>query len=179
MTFVTQRYDDLRSLPSNMGTCELCGADKVSTYKTTTSGARVDACNRCIDRLGLSKPIPPANTRSLNPKQSTVRISGPNIMHKSDRELAPDFHKRIKQARETKGWDQREFARRMNERLNIVQRIENGNRPTDALIKKIEKVLDVELLIESLASNTRQTSSQGTRNMTIGDAYEDLFSGRE
>tara|TARA_B100001540_G_scaffold76094_1_gene68642 strand:- start:645 stop:947 length:303 start_codon:yes stop_codon:yes gene_type:complete len=100
-------------------------------------------------------------------------------MQKSDRELAPDFHKRIKQAREEKGWDQREFARRMNERLNIVQRIENGNRPTDALIKKIEKVLDVKLLIESLASNTRQTTTHGSRNMTIGDAYEDLFSGRE
>ena len=123
--------------------------------------------------------MPTVNTRSSIPPQSTGRISGPNIMQKSDRELAPDFHKRIKQAREEKGWDQREFARRMNERLNIVQRIENGNRPTDALIKKIEKVLDVELLIESLASNTRQTTTQGSRNMTIGDAYEDLFSGRE
>jgi len=112
-----------------MGTCELCGADKVSTYKTTTSGARVDACNRCIDRLGLSKPISPVNRRSSNPNQSRARISGPNIMNKSEKELAPDFHKRIKQAREEKEWDQREFARRMNERLNIVQRIENGNRP--------------------------------------------------
>ena len=123
--------------------------------------------------------MPAVNTRTSSAPKSNSRISSLNIMHKSDRELAPDFHKRIKQAREAKGWDQREFARRMNERLNIVQRIENGNRPTDALIKKIEKVLDVELLIESMASNTRQTSTQGSRNMTIGDAYEDLFSGRE
>ena len=70
-------------------------------------------------------------------------------MLKSDKELAPDFHKRIQQGRKAKGWDQREFARRMNETLNIVQKIDrNGNRPTDALIKKIEKVLDVELFIE-------------------------------
>ena len=123
--------------------------------------------------------MPAVNTRTSSAPKSNSRISGRNIMHKSDRELAPDFHKRIKQARQAKGWDQREFARRMNERLNIVQRIENGNRPTDALIKKIEKVLDVELLIESMASNTRQTSTQGSRNMTIGDAYEDLFSRRE
>ena len=123
-----------------MGTCELCGADKVSTYKTTTSGARVDACNRCIDRLGLSKPMPAFNTRSSSPPKSTGRISGPNIMHKSDRELAPDFHKSIKQARVEKEWDRREFARRMNERLNIVQRIENGNRPTDALIQKLSLI---------------------------------------
>tara|TARA_Y100001970_G_scaffold250020_1_gene321219 strand:- start:346 stop:648 length:303 start_codon:yes stop_codon:yes gene_type:complete len=100
-------------------------------------------------------------------------------MLNSDKELAPDFHKRIQQARKAKGWDQREFARRMNERLNIVQRTENGNRPTDALIKKIEKVLDVELFIESVASNSRHTSTTGGRNMTIGDAYDELFSRRE
>ncbi len=162
-----------------MGTCELCGADNVSTYKTSTSGARVDACNRCIDRLGLTKPVPTTNRITSNKFSTQSRISGPNIMLNSDKELAPDFHKRIQQARKAKGWDQREFARRMNERLNIVQRTENGNRPTDALIKKIEKVLDVELFIESVASNSRHTSTTGGRNMTIGDAYDELFSRRE
>ena len=162
-----------------MGTCELCGADNVSTYKTSTSGARVDACNRCMDRLGLTKPTPtPVRTTSVKTSTQTS-ISGPNIMLNSNKELAPDFHKRIQQGRAAKGWDQREFARRMNERLNIVQRTENGNRPTDALIKKIEKVLDVELFIESSASNSRHTSTTGGRNMTIGDAYDELFSRRE
>ena len=162
-----------------MGTCELCGADNVSTYKTSTSGARVDACNRCMDRLGLTKPTPtPVWTTSVKTSTQTS-ISGPNIMLNSNKELAPDFHKRIQQGRAAKGWDQREFARRMNERLNIVQRTENGNRPTDALIKKIEKVLDVELFIESAASNSRHTSTTGGRNMTIGDAYDELFSRRE
>ena len=162
-----------------MGTCELCGTDNVSTYKTSTSGARVDACNRCIDRLGLTKPVPTPNRITSDKPSTKTRISGPNIMLNSDKELAPNFHKRIQQAREAKGWDQREFARRMNERLNIVQRTENGNRPTDALIKKIEKVLDVELFIESAASNSRHASTTGGRNMTIGDAYDDLFSRRE
>ena len=122
-----------------MGTCELCGADNVSTYKTSTSGARVDACNRCIDRLGLTKPIPSSNRIKSQKTTIQTRITGQNIMLNSDKELAPDFHKRIRKGREAKGWDQREFARRMNERLNIVQRTENGNRPTDALVKKIEK----------------------------------------
>ena len=162
-----------------MGTCELCGAENVSTYKTSTSGARVDACNRCIDRLGLTKPVPPPNRISSQNTSTQTRISGSNIMKNSDKELAPDFHKRIRQARQVKGWDQREFAKRMNERLNIVQRTENGNRPTDALIKKIEKVLDVELFIELSTSNSRHASTTGGRNMTIGDAYDELFSRRE
>ena len=158
-----------------MGTCELCGADNVSTYKTSTSGARVDACNRCIDRLGLTKPTPTPNRMT----SMQNRTFAPNTMLNSDKELAPDFHKSIQQGRKAKGWDQREFARRMNEKLNIVQRTENGNRPTDALIKKIEKVLDVELFIEPTASNSRHTSTIGGRNMTIGDAYDEQFSRRE
>ena len=162
-----------------MGTCELCGADNVSTHMTSASGARVDACNRCIDRLGLTKPIPSPNRIKSQKTTTQTRITGQNIMLNSDKELAPDFHKRIQQGREAKGWDQREFARRMNERLNIVQRTENGNQPTDALIKKIEKVLDIELFIESAASNSRHTSTAGGRNMTIGDAYNELFSRSE
>lgn len=134
---------------------------------------------RCIDKLGLDKPIL-TNNRSNSPNQSRITVSRRNdIMKKSEKELAHDFHIRIRKARESKGWEQREFARRMNERLNIVQRTENGNRPPDNLIKKIEKVLDIELMVDSEPSNTRQTSTGTSRNMTIGDAYEDLFSRRE
>ena len=159
-----------------MGTCELCGADKVGTFRTKASGARVDACSRCIDRLGLEKPIPKPSekrTKSLV-TQSNIRRSS-SILTKPDKELAPDFHIRIRNAREDKGWDQREFARRMNERLNIVQRTENGNRPTDNLIKKIEKVLSIELFIEIEADNTRQAGTSTSRSMTIGDVYDDLL----
>ena len=67
----------------------------------------------------------------------------------------------------------------MNERLNIVQRTENGNRPTDDLIKKIEKVLDVRLFVDAESANTRSISTSDTRNMTIGDAYDDLLSRRD
>ena len=67
----------------------------------------------------------------------------------------------------------------MNERLNIVQRTENGNRPTDDLIKKIEKVLDVRLFVDAESANARPISTSDTRNMTIGDAYDDLLSRRD
>ena len=40
----------------NMGTCELCGNEKVSTKKTRTSSTIVDCCNRCLISLGL-EPI--------------------------------------------------------------------------------------------------------------------------
>jgi uncharacterized protein (TIGR00270 family) len=100
-------------------------------------------------------------------------------MAKNEKELALDFHQRIRSAREKRDWDQREFARRMNERLNSVQRVENGNRPSDDLIKKIEKVLSIELFIDVQVNETRQVTGTGFRTMTIGDLYDDLLSRRD
>ena len=98
-------------------------------------------------------------------------------MAKSEKELAPDFHNRIREARKAKGWDQREFARRMNERLNIVQRTENGNRPTDDLIKKIEKVLDApqgSVIVPFVTATVVQTQPAGqpSHQEVIGSATD-------
>ena len=43
------------------------------------------------------------------------------------------------------------------------------------LIKKIEKVLSIELFIEIEADNTRQAGTSTSRSMTIGDVYDDLL----
>jgi len=36
-----------------MGTCELCGMDNVSTHQVIASEVKVDACNRCIEKMQL------------------------------------------------------------------------------------------------------------------------------
>jgi ribosome-binding protein aMBF1 (putative translation factor) len=36
-----------------MGTCELCGTDNVSTHQVIASEVKVDACNRCIEKMQL------------------------------------------------------------------------------------------------------------------------------
>ena len=125
--------------------------------------------------------LPGKLNKIITKRNNTVSsrgIAGKDIMAKKEKELAPDFHKRIIQARKHKGWDQRTFASKMNERLNIVQKIENGGRPTDKLILKIEKILSIELNIERSSEHTSTVKTK-KRNMTIGDALEDLLSRRE
>ena len=165
-----------------MGTCELCGTDKVVVNRAKTSGAVVDVCRKCIDRLGLTTmtPIKSIDSRQISAlNNQKPNLPGRDIMAKNQKELALDFGHRIRSAREKRDWDQREFARRMNERLNSVQRVENGNRPSDALIKKIEKVLSIELFIDVQVNETRQVTGTGFRSMTIGDLYDDLLSRRD
>ncbi|SVC75483.1 uncharacterized protein METZ01_LOCUS328337, partial [marine metagenome] len=50
---------------------------------------------------------------------------------------------------------------KMNERLNVIQRIENGSRPTDILVTKIEKVLGIILLEESRVDIEAQLNRGG------------------
>jgi uncharacterized protein (TIGR00270 family) len=165
-----------------MASCELCGNEKVSTKKARTAGIHVEACSKCIASMNLQVeevPVILSRIKKSNTNAVTSRgVSGKDIMAKKATELAPDFHKRIIQGRKKKGWDQRTFASKMNERLNAVQKIENGGRPTDKLILKIEKILSIELNIEREEDHTT-TMNSSKRNMTIGDALEDLLSRRE
>ena len=66
----------------------------------------------------------------------------------------------------------------------MIQKAEAGQRPTDAVIKKIEKMLEIELMVEIKPDLERQipTSDKSQRSrtkksgggMTLGDYLEDI-----
>ena len=64
---------------------------------------------------------------------------------------------------------------KLNERLNTIQRIENGSRPTDELVGKLEKILRITLLVNSDASYEQSLTTTSGRDMTIADALEDFL----
>jgi len=165
-----------------MGTCELCGSDTHQTRQAIASSVNVDACSRCIDSMGLELFESPfrssksKNSNSLQKHSGSAR--GRNIP--SEREsLLGDFHVRIRNQRVSRGWQQKDLAMRMNERLNTIQRIENGSRPTDELVTKLEKVLGITLLGESHIEYDAQLSSGGGRGLTIADALEEYLTKGE
>ena len=166
-----------------MGACELCGADGHSTRQAIASNVNVDACPRCIDSMGLELFESPFHrtseqSRSVLPRNKTRSQGGAHVPSK-EMSLVPDFHVRIRNERVSRDWDQKNLAMRMNERVNVVQRIENGSRPTDVLVAKIEKVLGIKLLEESRINNEAQINRGAGRGLTIADALEDYLSKEE
>ncbi len=156
-----------------MGTCELCGLERVSTRKAAVSHTILECCNRCIDSMDLvvERHIP--TTVQPNPPSSQITgkgVEGVDIMTKESEELAADFHTRIRTAREARGWTQGDLGRRINERANVIQKAENGIRPTDSVIRKIGKILNLKLFVISLPTNTRMLISESSKEMTISDA---------
>ncbi len=92
-------------------------------------------------------------------------------MVRRDLELRSDFASVIRDSRENKSWDQRELAKRMAERVNIIQHTEGGKRPTDAVIKKFERILDIKLMVEREAEEETVVRKGSDRPLTMEDLY--------
>ncbi len=121
--------------------------------------------------LNVERRVPTAVPSNLPSGQVAGRgVSGIDIMTKESEELADDFHTKIRTARESKGWSQGDLARRINERANVIQKAENGIRPTDTVIRKIGKMLNLKLFVVSMPKNMRMVISESSKEMTISDA---------
>ena len=162
-----------------MGECEVCGAMKVSTRRVLKGRSTIEACQQCMQRMGIappeSKPKPtsvskPPRARTSGGYSGTGR-KGKDIMVRRSNELRSDFASTIRNAREAKGWDQRELAKRMAERVNIIQHTEGGKRPTDAVIGKFERILDIKLMVERSAEEETVIRKSSNRPMTMEDLY--------
>ena len=166
----------------NMGECEVCGATKVSTRTAIRARSSIEACNKCMEKMGLDVEAAPSATRqSLIPNpsahKSSTRTTGPrrkqkDIMHRTSKVLRSDFSSAIRLAREEKGWDQRELAKRMAERVNIIQHTEGGKHPTDGVITKFERILDIKLMETRESEEETPIHRSTDRPMTMADLYE-------
>jgi uncharacterized protein (TIGR00270 family) len=165
-----------------MGVCEVCGAENVAT-RTAISGRNViDACLQCIQKMGLEvKSVPQKRTINTTQRNPNRRNSGgyagqgqkgKDIMVRNERILRSDFSSAIRTARERKGWDQRELAKRMAERVNIIQHTEGGKRPTDAVIQKFERILQLKLMVERESQEESNVKRTSDRPLTMADLYE-------
>ena len=170
---------DAQSYRQCMGACELCGAEGVSTKRAKIAkpvghNSILECCNRCIESMGLIVEavrtptyVPPNETQS---SVSGKGISGVDIMTKDEVELANDFHSRIRNARKHRGLSQEDLAKQMNEKIAVIQKTENGIRPTDSLLNKFAKALDIKLFVESVSHAHTIVASDNDRQMTISDA---------
>lgn len=154
-----------------MAVCELCGAEGVSTNRGIVSNVTLDVCSKCTESMGIEIHKSPFKQRVSNTRKPT-----PKPMHvREDTELSNDFHIRLRNARESKGWSQKELANRMNVRINSIQKAESGTRPTDNLIIKLEKVLDVDLREVSDAGRDSMVTRTSSRGLTIADALDEFL----
>jgi putative transcription factor len=139
--------------------CEMCGKEVETTTRERIEGSVLRVCADCAK---FGKPIdPPPVPAPARPGTPPVRYGGgasrasggPRRLEERDlyteigeMELAADWPKRIRLAREALHWTPEEFAKKLNEKKSIVLKLEAGGfRPPDDLVRRVERLLKVRL----------------------------------
>ena len=161
----------------NMGACELCGKEGVGTRRAKVSQSVLECCSGCIASMGLVVEQRPKKVIQNIEQSSLVTgkgISGIDIMTKDSTELAGDFHSRIRTGRKIKNMSQQDLARIMNVKIGVVQKAENGNRPTDSTLEKFERALGISLFVEAMPRSHTMIANESSSQMTISDVSNDI-----
>ena len=142
--------------------CELCGKETPLTSRIRIEGTILNVGPECV-RFGERIDPPPspsgAATAALRPRPGVgpVRPAGGRRLEERDlyqeigeMELAPDWPKRVRTAREARTWTPEDLGKKLNEKKSVVLKIESGNfRPPDDLVRKLERLLQVRLRAEA------------------------------
>ena len=142
--------------------CEMCGKDVVATSRVRIEGSVLALCPDCA-RFGQPvdpSPAPPASiapARGPAPLAGGARLVAPRrrleerdlYTEIGELELAPDWAKRVRQAREARNWKPEDLGKKLNEKKSIVLKIESGSfHPPDELVRKLEHLLKIRLRAE-------------------------------
>ena len=139
--------------------CEMCGRETLVTSRVRVEGTVLHVCHECARFGEPLDPSPPAAAGS--PVEGRPRPAAPSARGGAggrrleerdlytdigELELAPDWGKKVRAAREARTWTPEELGKRLNEKKSVVLKIESGNfHPPDQLVRKLERLLQVRL----------------------------------
>jgi putative transcription factor len=140
--------------------CEMCGKEVEVTHRIQVGRAILRVCDECrhfgelLDPLIAPAPPPPPVARSragpVAPGPGARRSEERDLFKElPDLELAADWGKRIREARERRAWTPEELAKRLNEKKSLVLKLETGKfHPPDSTVRKVENLLKIRLRAE-------------------------------
>ncbi len=137
--------------------CEMCGKDVSAPNRVRVEGSILQLCADCskfgtvLAGAGPTASLP-ATAGAPSPLADRLARGSRRLEERDlfkelpDLELAADWPKRIRLAREKLGWTPEDLAKKLNEKKSIVLKLEAGAfHPPDTLVPKIEHLLKVRL----------------------------------
>ncbi len=152
--------------------CEVCGREIAGPgFKVKIEGAVMLACRSC-QRLGKPYVEPPAALQQPARKPlltRPARARAPELPRGLEEfDLAEDYAARIRKQRIKVNMSQEELAKRVKEKLSVIQKLETGKMAPDAkLCRELEHELRVKLLIPRTEPAAPKTSTPA--QVTLGD----------
>jgi putative transcription factor len=148
--------------------CELCGKEILGKPKrVVVEGAELETCAAC-GSFGTEIRRPQTFIGPTSKVAAHSRTRYRDIYRQMEGELDPDFSDIVKNARKRAGMTQEQLAAKIMEKALVIKKIERKElTPDDKLRKKLEKALNVNLLIEIGREKAQRGISSG--NLTLGD----------
>ena len=173
-----------------MAQCEMCGAEQPSLTTTKVEGAELELCDDCT---GFGTRVETADSGSASTKYSTSSSSsggggtgtdtdtdtggGGGRSRRRDMfddmdEIAGDYDDRIRAAREAEGVSQEDLAKRLNEKVSLIRKLERGEMlPSDEVREKLERRLEISL-VEGSDGGDDDWSADSSTTTTLGDVVK-------
>jgi len=140
--------------------CEICGRKIVGrSFKIVLEGSEITVCENCKN-YGVEKPKIPTQMK-LKPIKKSVKID-------LGYELVENFHEIIRREREKRGWSQEELAKRIQEKVSLIRKIENAEiTPEPEVVEKLERLFNIKL--RESVEEVQLESKKKNLTLTLGD----------
>ena len=150
-----------------MGVCEMCGSENM-LFKVEIESSILNVCKYCAKHGKIianvrDKKFVEKMQKKREKQQKTPLISRNEIVQN----LIEGFHEIIKKKREHLNLKQEDLAKKINEKLSIIHKIETGHfEPSINLARKIERFLKISI-IEQVSSSGGATGKTESGSFTL------------
>lgn len=175
--------------------CEMCGKE-APLKRAVIEGTRMRVCPDCLEygeevsETSTSGQTTPSTAGGQGAGGGSGGVQGASQQPKTSRDvydenekiLAEDYGEIVREAREEKDLTAEELSDEINEKRSVVAKTERGeHHPSDQLVTKLERFLDVELMVEPGGSTQRVSggSSGSSSGVTLGDLIKDEMEDEE
>jgi putative transcription factor len=153
--------------------CDICGREIVGqAFKVKVEGAKMLVCRNC-QALGTPYQEDPAPQRA----RSAGFVRSPRLHERRPVELpkeveeldvAENFSDLVRKRRMKLGWSQEDLARKVKEKLSVIQKIETGKiTPDTQLCRRLQHELKVKLLVPRKEAPAPKIATPA--EVTLGD----------
>jgi putative transcription factor len=150
--------------------CELCGME-CFCKPATIDGVKMMLCPNCIKHGQAIEYREKPKPSSYKPVSERIKKPKVKDVYKDmNKELVSNWNTLIRSAREKKGLTREQLGFKIGERTVTISKIENGDlRPSDKVIEKLEKELNIKLIEEVAEMPASLTSTKSSGTLTLGD----------
>lgn len=115
--------------------CEVCGKDSRELFLISVEGTKLKVCRGCSTCGTFIAKV-------QEPIERMFAIAS----EEPETELVDDYTKLIRGARQKDGLTQEDLAKKINENLNVLKKVEKGElTPPEKLSRKLEKLFKIRL----------------------------------